>query len=279
VTRPPDFAYLVCATPRSGSTVLCEMLRRTGVAGSPLEHFEVLRHSGRPRQPREYLADAADPRLLELLAPLEPERPSAEAPADWWARIRAAGRTPNGRTPTGVWGGKLMWGHVADLLARARALDGLGEADLATVLRVLLGDVRFVLVTRADKVSQAVSLWRAVQTRRWRADAGAPPRPLDAVYSFAAIDHLVAQLEADEAAWRRFFAGLDGGAAAAGPGRPLELSYEQIDADPHAAVARVLAFCGLPRVAVGDPPLRHQRDARSRAWAERYLAEKRAAAA
>ena len=269
MTRPPDSAYLVCATPRSGSTLLCEMLRATGVVGNPREHFEVLRHSGRPRQPREYFAGVADRGVLELLAPLEPEFPSVEPSAAWRERIVRAGQTPNG-----VWGGKLMWGHVADLLARARALEGLERADLATVLRVLLGDVRFVLVTRADKVSQAVSLWRAVQTRRWRADAGTPPRPHDAVYHFAAIDHLVTRLEADEAAWRAWF-----GTMSAGPGRPLELPYETLAADPRAAVEQVLGFCGFSGVRIGDPPLRHQRDAQSREWVARYLTEKREAAA
>ena len=41
---------------RSGSTLLCETLRATGIAGNPLEHFEVFRHSSQPRQPREYFA-------------------------------------------------------------------------------------------------------------------------------------------------------------------------------------------------------------------------------
>jgi LPS sulfotransferase NodH len=269
VTSPPDSAYLVCATPRSGSTLLCEMLRTTGSAGNPLEHFEFLRHSGLPRQPREYFESIADPQLLELLSPLEAGRPSAEPAAAWRARIMRDGQTANG-----VWGGKLMWGHVADLLARTRALDGLGDADLATALRTLLGDARFVLVTRADKVAQAVSLWRAVQTRHWSAAADAPPRVHDAVYDFAAIDHLVSQLEADEAAWRAWFAD-----NAMGPGRPLHLPYELIAAEPRAAVEQVLGFCGLSGVAVADPPLRPQRDARSREWVERYLGDKREVAA
>ncbi|HEX7289934.1 MAG TPA: Stf0 family sulfotransferase [Conexibacter sp.] len=269
MTRPPDLAYVVCATPRSGSTLLCEMLRATGVAGNPREHFERLRHSGLPRQPREYLAGVGDPSVLELLAPLAPGRPDDEPAVAWRARIVDVGQTPNG-----VWGGKLMWGHVADLLARARALDGLGRADLADALRALLGDVRFVLVTRADTVSQAVSLWRAVQTRRWRADAGAPRRPHEAVYHFAAIDHLVAQLEADEAAWRAWFDALP-----TGPGLPLELSYETIDAEPRAAVERVLGCCGITHTPVGEPPLRHQRDAQSQEWVARYRVDKREAAA
>jgi trehalose 2-sulfotransferase len=46
-------AYLVCATERSGSTLLCELLAATGVAGRPEEYFEFLSATGRERQPRE----------------------------------------------------------------------------------------------------------------------------------------------------------------------------------------------------------------------------------
>jgi LPS sulfotransferase NodH len=267
MTAPPVISYLVCATPRSGSTLLCEMLRATGVAGTPLEHFEVLRHSGQPRQPREYFDGVADSGVLELLAPLDPGRPGEESAEAWCERILRQGTTANG-----VWAGKLMWGHVEDLLARARQLDGLAGADLATVLQALLGDVRLVFVTRVDKVAQAVSLWRAVQTQRWSAAAGAPRRPHDAVYSFVAIDHLVARLEADDAAWRGWFA-----EHAENP--LLELSYEQVGVDPRAAVNRVLRFAGLSPAAIADPPLRPQRDERSRQWAARYASEKRKVAA
>ena len=134
-------------------------------------------------------------------APLEAGRPSGEPAAAWRDRVVRRGMTAND-----VWGGKLMWGHVEDLLARARALDGLAAADLQTALRALLGDVRLVFVTRSDKVAQAVSLWRAVQTQRWRADADVPRRPHDAEYRFAAINHLISQLQADDAAWRAWFA-------------------------------------------------------------------------
>ena len=32
-------SYMICATPRSGSTLLCEALRNTGLAGYPDEYF------------------------------------------------------------------------------------------------------------------------------------------------------------------------------------------------------------------------------------------------
>jgi trehalose 2-sulfotransferase len=53
-------SYLVCATPRSGSTLLCEGLKATGVAGRPEEYFEAVPTTGRPRAPVDYLAGLAD---------------------------------------------------------------------------------------------------------------------------------------------------------------------------------------------------------------------------
>jgi LPS sulfotransferase NodH len=61
-------AYLVCATERSGSTLLCELLAATGVAGRPEEYFESLSATGRARQPREYFPEDADPSILGLRA-------------------------------------------------------------------------------------------------------------------------------------------------------------------------------------------------------------------
>src|SRR5579884_3788462 len=93
MTESIRLAYLVCATPRSGSTLLCEMLRQTGVAGHPLEHFEILRHSGLPRQPREYFEDYPDPAALAALPPLRHIEVVREPCERWWARIVEQGRT------------------------------------------------------------------------------------------------------------------------------------------------------------------------------------------
>jgi len=262
---PASLAYIVCATPRSGSTLLCETLRATGIAGVPLEHFEVLRHSGRPRQPREYFAAVADPSVLRFLSGPEPHRHDAEPTSAWWSRIVHEGRTPNG-----AWGGKLMWGHVQDLLARARALDAMpSNADLDTVLTTLFGeDLRLVFVTRPDKVAQAVSLWRAVQTQSWRAGDSATAD--EAQYAFGGIDHLVHQLEDHDARWRRWFADHDRVAH--------EVSYDDLAADLPGTIAGVLDALGLPSADVPAPATSSQSDARSREWAERYRADRRSAA-
>jgi LPS sulfotransferase NodH len=265
-TPNPTCAYLVVATPRSGSTLLCETLRATGVAGIPLEHFEVFRHSTLPRQPREHFTALEDPGVLGLLSPLDPPRPDPEPSAGWWARILREGTTPNG-----VWGGKLMWGHVDDLLDRARELEDVApDAGLDATLTALLGErLKLVFVTRPDKVAQAVSLWRAVQTQTWRAGHGTPAD--QAQYAFAGIDHLVGQLEEHDAAWRGWLTAT---------GRTVhELSYDDLAADPPGAVAAVLRYLGLPDDDVPAPATERQGDERSRAWADRYRAERDAAVA
>lgn len=262
--RKPAHSYLVCATPRSGSTLLCEMLAATGRAGQPLEHFEVLRHSGLPRQPREYFDDADPIDVPDHLAPLEPGEPESEPAQTWWARTLTAGLSDND-----VWGGKLMWGHVEDFLSRVRELDGLTGASLETALRALLGEPKLVYVARQDKISQAVSLWRAVQTQAWRSNGGRPSRD-ESRYEFGAIDHLVARLEDHDRAWRSWFAG--SGFA------PLDLSYESLEDDPRACVASVLRALELPDEDVPTPPTARQRDERSEEWVARYLEERKAVA-
>src|SRR3954447_11167479 len=73
--RRIELAYLVCATPRSGSTLLCELLKSTGLAGRPAEYFENLTSTGFPRPPRQYFERLDDPEVLALLPPVDPGTP------------------------------------------------------------------------------------------------------------------------------------------------------------------------------------------------------------
>ena len=246
-------AYLVCATQRSGSTLLCEALKTTGVAGCPEEFFEARPTTGIPPAPLDYLAGIGDPYVTGLLAdaPPPPAPPySALGGLDWEAHLARSLR--DGSTPNGVFGAKVMWNQLADIAE----LSGRHDDPLA-----VLAPTHWVWVRRRDVLRQAVSLWRALQTQAWR-EAGAP-QPT-AVYSRAAIAHLTALLADQDAAWGAFFA--DRGL------RPLELVYEDYARDVHGAVARVLEHLGLPQPTAveADPPLRRQSDGISDEWAEAY---------
>jgi trehalose 2-sulfotransferase len=239
-------SYLVCATPRSGSTLLCALLEGTGVAGKPEESFERLWRTGLPRQPREYFDDVDDPGVLDLLAPTDPgaaDRSDPFPPA-----------LERGTTPNGVFAAKLMWTHLLDLAERSER-----PAD-PTLLEERLPELRYVHVTRADKVAQAVSLWRAVQTRAWR--AGDVKEEGVAVYHGGAIAHLVAQLTEQDEAWRAWFAANDI--------EPLTIAYEALAEDATAAVESVLAHVGAGPAEIPEPPMRRQGDDRSARWVEHF---------
>src|ERR1700748_2648647 len=206
--RAHPTAYLVLASQRCGSTLLVESLRATGSAGEPQEFFQYLPTTGMAPQPREWFAGADDESILRLLDPLEPGTPDTATPVAWREHIRSSGRTPNG-----IWGGKLMWNQTPLLRQRASQLpDRSGEALKAAVRDVIGSEPVYVHVYRPDVVSQAVSFWRAAQTRVWRGRPD-PARGPRAHYSAGAAYRLdEADMGAHAAAARRRLGQLTGGA-------------------------------------------------------------------
>ncbi|HEY9303785.1 MAG TPA: Stf0 family sulfotransferase, partial [Mycobacterium sp.] len=146
-------SYLVLASQRCGSTLLVESLRATGSAGEPQEFFQYLPTTGMAPQPREWFAEVEDETILRLLDPLEPGTPDTASSAAWREHIRSSGRTPNG-----IWGGKLMWNQTPLLQQRAAGLpDRTGDTLRAAIRDVIGSEPVYVHVYRPDVVSQAVS--------------------------------------------------------------------------------------------------------------------------
>ena len=175
----PTSSYLVCATPRSGSTLVCQALKETGVAGRPEEYFEALEHSGRPRRPEEYFNAVEDPSILNQLQ----RRGIADEPqprSPLWSRTAydryLEWAMEQGTTPNGVFGAKLMWGYLGDFVSLLRNVPEYRELPLAELLPAVFPDLQFVRVVRANKVRQAVSLWKAVQTATWSEAEAAGPK-------------------------------------------------------------------------------------------------------
>src|ERR1700678_2164063 len=90
-------SYLVCATQRSGSTLLCELLRATDVAGVPDEYFERLRGTGLPLQPRQYFEEASLHDIADRLPPTVAGRPEQPGEFEGWFRyVLGRATTTNG---------------------------------------------------------------------------------------------------------------------------------------------------------------------------------------
>src|SRR5258705_11122703 len=179
-------AYLVLASQRSGSTLLVESLRATGVAGEPGEFFQYLPTTSQSPQPTQWFEGTDDASILRLLDPLDEGKPDLAPPEIWRDYIRTVGRTPNG-----IWGGKLMWNQTPLLLQRAADLPARSGDGLLSAIRDVIGsDPVLVYAYRPDVASQTVSFWRAGQTRVCLGGPE-PTRDSRAEYHAAATAHVV----------------------------------------------------------------------------------------
>ncbi|MEV4534538.1 Stf0 family sulfotransferase [Asanoa sp. NPDC049518] len=164
--------YLLCGTPRTGSTLLCGLLRDTGVAGRPESYFRV---------PGE-----------ELWA----RRWQLPDGFDYRDYVRAA--VAEGSTPNGVFAARVMWGSMDELVAK------LGAGSDLDLLTEAFGRLRFVHCWREDTVAQAVSWARAEQTQFWHpGDTALPDR--EPRFDFDQIHELVRTIGEHNAAWRDWF--------------------------------------------------------------------------
>jgi LPS sulfotransferase NodH len=264
----PLTSYLVCATPRSGSTLLCHLLDQAGIAGHPQEYFEALRHSGQPRRPEEYFDPARHANIIERLAFREmPGADIVHQPNPLWSRETydqylqwAIGE---GTTGNGVFGAKLMWGYLGDFADLLRTIDGLQALPIPQLLNEIFPGLRYVQITREDKVRQAISLWKAVQTQAWRHEGDTARSEVH--FSFRAINYLVRLLTAHDASWDAYFLGLGR--------RPLKVTYEELAAAPEPTVRRVIEHLDIDvpeTLRLEAPRLKVQADATSEEWVERF---------
>ena len=226
--------------------------------------------TGRPRHPAGYFRGGTAPEGLGLGPDEQPEGGEAgealrasDSYADYldWAFAR-------GTTPNGVFGTKLMWGYMYELVRYLRDLPGLGDRSTAELLDEVFPNARYVHISRGDKVEQAVSMWKALQTAAWREGSKGSNRA-EPRYDYGAIDRLRRCLEADDAAWPDFFAHNDIDA--------LRITYEQLVAAYGDTLERVFRHIGVeppPDLQEADHGMRRQADSTSTEWVERYRAER-----
>lgn len=250
---PPPAAYILCTSPRSGSTLLCRMLAGTGRCGVPGSHFHDpsvaawLADHGVPS------AAAGDPRGLPAL------------------RAAVAAARAAGTDEAGMFGLRLQR-HSADFfMAQIARLHPGRRGDRARI-ETAFGPTRFLYLRRASKLEQAISYIKAQQSGLWHR---APDRreierlspPARLRYDRGAIASQIAAFETPDRAWAAWFA--------RERIAPLILSYEALAVDAADTVARVLAFLDVAPGAHRAPavPLARLSDQVNRDWAMRFRAE------
>ncbi len=245
----PDFdAYIICATPRTGSTLLCDLLTSTGNAGAP-DSFFGRRHIG-------WWAEQWG---------LPPADEIAE-PAFCRVYLDAAIRA--GRGETEVFGLRLMRENISDLNRFVEQVHPGIQTDRARI-EAAFGKVLYLHLSRDDKLAQAVSLVKAEQTGLWHIapDGTEVERlgpPAEPVYDFQRLQRELAELGAHDAAWLSWFdsQGI----------QPLRITYETLSADPAASLSSICLALGIdpPPADAIKPGVAKLADAVSQEWIARY---------
>lgn len=237
----PHISYLICATNRSGSSLLCEALKNTGIAGQPEEYF--------------WRNDE----------PFWKERWGVSSYADY-----VAGAIAEGTSPNGVFGAKIMWGYFDDVVGKLHSIPGYEGLPTAELLSTIFPNLRYIWITRRDKVRQAVSFEKAIQSNIWAMTNETSPSPGELHFDVARIDALVQVIESHEAAWQHYFA--------ANGITPFKVIYEELVAAYEQTARQILHELSIPvpqSFQFAPRRLRQQADALSEEWVQRYHAHKR----
>ncbi|SDT45553.1 Stf0 family sulfotransferase [Microlunatus soli] len=240
MTRPGTDGYLICATPRTGSTLLCGLLTSSGVAGHPASYFN-----------RRGLHDYAETWQIDRPRDGRIDR----------TYLRAA--TAAGTTPNGVFAARIMAESLPELISDLAADSPPADSELE-LLSSRFGRLRFVHLRRGDVVAQAVSWAKALQTHFWHPHEAVRPGGVAPHYDEQLIGRLVTAIEQFEEAWADWF-------TAQGV-VPHRVTYEELSADPVDTAHGVLDHLGLQLPAGRELVVGHrkQADRVNSDWVERF---------
>ena len=231
-------SYIVASVQRSGTHLLCSILRSTGIAGSPEEYF-----LSKPGETWEKRRDA----------------PSRDAYVQHILRQNTAAN--------GVFGAVVMWSYFDRMLQMLQEIPAYKNLNGAQLLAAVLSKPKYIWMRRRNHVEQAVSWAMACQTGIW-AQSGEEKLQARALpkFDFKVIDEWCNRIAAHEAGWENYFR--------ENQIEPLVLFYEDVVASHRTAAERVLEFLQLPIPAgmeIPPPTVEKQATRISQEWTESYL--------
>lgn len=233
---------MVCATARSGSNFFTDGLHATRKAGRPKQFFL-------PKFEGEYgAAHGLDPA------------------ADFAGYVR--GIVPATATSNEMFGFKVMGWYLQDFLERLRgAFPGLvpdGKRSDRKLLESLFPRLQFVRIIRRNKLRQAISKAKALQSGLWKVQEG-NAATAEPVFDFELIQRCLEETVADEMVWSNFFETQEI--------EPLTVVYEDLCAEYDLTIRSTMRFFGvsIPRSPRIEPATVLQSDRLSLEWEQLYL--------
>ncbi len=162
----PEKTYIICSSPRTGSTLLGRLLEQTGLAGQPHEYFHPVHMVP----------------LAQRLGVISGGRLNVVQYVQALTRIRTSAN--------GVFGVKAHFSQFAPLLQQGAWRS------------ILPGDLHFICIERDDEIGQAISLAIARQTDCYSSESQPVREPH---YDRNLIESSLQMIRSDKQGWRAFF--------------------------------------------------------------------------
>ena len=224
------------------STLLCEALRNTRVAGNPDEYFG-------PMHVRRW-----------------DEKWKTRSKAEYLKRVIEQARGENG-----VLGIKVMrvyWQNVVEFLQDATNLVEYPESEL---LKRCFPNLRYIWITRRDKVRQAISWMKFLQGTAWYWEDEKPQRIENLEFEPDVIQEFILQTVSHETAWQEYFR--------RNQIQPYIVVYEDLVAAYETTAKQIIKYLGIPHQGIphqeeimfGERQLKKQADMLTVEWVQRFL--------
>jgi trehalose 2-sulfotransferase len=233
---------MLCAVARSGSNLLADGITQVRRAGRPGQYFLS------QNEERTALDHGIDPG------------------ASFATYIRTVVSVL--ASANGVFGFKIMGWYLEKFLARVRETGAFGDENTSELemLERAFPRLQFIRTERRNKVRQAISKARALQTGLWKIQEGKTPQA-EPHFDAQLIARCINDIRREENIWINFFerTGVT----------PFHVEYEELCRDYEATIRAVLDFLKveLPRrIKISSPVTLSQTDALSREWEERFVA-------
>ncbi|MCB0208253.1 MAG: sulfotransferase [Anaerolineae bacterium] len=207
----PKYCYIICTTPRSGSSLLCDILRATHLAGQPNEYFF---HGTYPQFFKQFEVSTFPDYLQKVLLTTS--------------------------TPNGVFGAKFMTYYFFDFIERIQRLPAYQTNTHTTseLLARVFPNLKYIWLTRRDKVRQAVSYAKAIQTDVWHVYGNNPGPAQQAIQLREdVVKDLMHGITLQETAWQEYFSQSNI--------TPLTLVYEDFNQSLEPTARLILNYLGV----------------------------------
>ncbi len=243
----PQISYVICAVQRSGSFLLCEALKNTGLAGFPEEYFL---NNG------EGWEDG------------------------WWAHQHGVTSRRDyldlvlekGTSSNGVFGTKVMWNYFHAMLNTLQELPEYKDLHAHQLMASLFPNIHYIWIVRRDKVRQAVSWAKAGQTDVYAWQKGGTPIPKqEPTFDFKFIEQLHNLIIEGETGWQNFLEACEV--------KPYKVEYEELVDAYEPTALRILDYLHVsyPKDLVfGERKLQKQADTLNEEWVQRNIEMKHA---